>query len=103
MIRARVFISSALRCLKFFGRVSIFLFFGAMGMAFIQKGGGIFAELTIRSAADKLVTTSSSTNGPTTASSLEGSLMGTFRNKQSQAVLTRSACMRNPTPFALNV
>jgi len=55
MIRARVFISSALRRLKFFGRVSIFLFFGAMGMAFIQKGGGIFAKLTIRSAADKLV------------------------------------------------
>jgi hypothetical protein len=35
--------------------VSIFLLFGAMGMVFIQKGGGIFAKLTIRSAADRLV------------------------------------------------
>jgi hypothetical protein len=35
--------------------VSIFLFFGAMGMACTQKGGGIFAKLTIRSAADQLV------------------------------------------------
>lgn len=34
---------------------SIFLFLGAMGMVFIQKGGGIFAKLTIRSAADQLV------------------------------------------------
>ncbi|CAK9862343.1 unnamed protein product [Sphagnum jensenii] len=32
-----------------------FLLFGAMGMVFIQKGGGIFAKLTIRSAADRLV------------------------------------------------
>jgi hypothetical protein len=43
-IRACVFISSALRRLKIIGRVSIFLFFGAMGMAFIQKGGGIFCQ-----------------------------------------------------------